>query len=263
MSRIESAGARIWFDASGPLDRPVVLLAHSLGARSAMWAPQIAAFERRFRVIRYDARGHGESSVPAGDYSLAQLGGDALAVLDACAIERAHICGISMGGQIALWLARHAPSRVRRIVLANTGARIGTEETWQQRMDLVRTEDLEAIAATIPGRWFTTSFAERHPDVIRAFQRDMIATHQVGYLGCCAALRGTDLRRDLSHITSPALVIAGAFDPATTIQDAEVLRDGIRGARLVQLPTAHISNVEAADDFNRVVTDFFEESADG
>jgi 3-oxoadipate enol-lactonase len=263
MSETERGGARIWFDATGALNQPVVLLSHSLGAQSGMWAPQIAALEGRFRVIRYDARGHGQSAVPPGAYSIAELGSDALAVLDASGIERAHVCGISMGGQVAIWLARHAPSRVLSIVLANTGARIGTDETWQQRIDLVRTSGLEAIAATIPGRWFTTAFAERNPDVIRAFQRDMIATTRAGYLGCCAALQHTDLRSELPHITARTLVIGGEFDPATTIQDAELLRDGIRGARLVRLPTAHISNVEAADDFTQAVTGFFEDSADG
>jgi 3-oxoadipate enol-lactonase len=257
MRTVDSRGTRIAFEDTGPRDGPAVLFSHSLGSNRGMWAPQIAALERRFRVVRYDARGHGQSAVPSGDYSLSDVGADAVAVLDACAIERAHVCGISMGGQVAMWVARHAPDRVASIVLANTGARIGTEETWQQRSDQVRAQGLQAIAATIPGRWFTLAFAERHPEIIQTFQQEMIATAAAGYLGCCAALRGADLRPDLARISTPALVIAGEFDPATTVADAQLICDGIAGARLLRLPTAHISNVEAADEFSKALQDFW------
>ncbi len=260
MTSVRSGNVTIAFETSGPQGRPVVLLAHSLGATREMWRPQIAALERDFQVVRYDARGHGQSSVPVGDYTLSQLGSDALAVMDECGALRAHVCGISMGGQVALWLAINAPDRVDRMVLANTAARIGTPQTWAERIETVRTQGLAMIARTVRGRWLTPAFADRHPAITEALERGIANTDPAGYLGCCAALRDTDLTTALPRIGSPALVIAGDHDPSTTVADAQILCDRMKNARMTRLPTAHISNLEAAEPFTAAVAGFFGEA---
>jgi 3-oxoadipate enol-lactonase len=260
MTSVRNGDATIAFEASGVRGGPVVLLAHSLGATREMWRPQIAALERDFQVVRYDARGHGQSSVPGGDYTLSQLGSDALAVMDACAAPRAHVCGISMGGQVAMWLAINAPERVDQVVLANTAARIGTPQTWAERIETVRTQGLAAIASTVRGRWLTPAFADRHQEITEALASGLVNTDPAGSLGCCAALRDADLTAALPRIESPALVIAGDHDPSTTVADAELLCDRIRNARLTRLPTAHISNLEAAAQFTAAIAGFFREA---
>lgn len=258
MSDVRNGDARIRFHVSGALDAPTVLLAHSLGASSEMWAAQLSALEPHFRVIRYDTRGHGASSVPAGEYSLSQLGADALAVLDATATSRAHVCGISMGGQLAMWLAVHAAARVDRIVLANTAARLGTAAGWTERIEVVRAQGMRPVAGTVRGRWLTTGYADAHPDAADALAALVMATDPVGYVGCCTAIRDTDMNGDLARIGVPALVIAGEHDPAATLADAELLCGQLAGARLVRLGTAHLSNVEDADGFNGAVVAFLE-----
>jgi pimeloyl-ACP methyl ester carboxylesterase len=157
-------------------------------------------------------------------------------------------------------LAINAPERVDRIVAANTAARIGTPQTWADRIATVRTQGLEAIAATVRGRWLTPEFADRHPDAARALARGIANTHPTGYLGCCAALRDADLTSGLPRIAVPSLVIAGNHDPSTTVEDARFLCERIPNARLERLPAAHISNIEAAEMFTRAVAEFLEEA---
>jgi 3-oxoadipate enol-lactonase len=260
VASVRNGGVTIAFEVSGTSGGPVVLLSHSLGATGGMWQPQMAALERDFQVVRYDARGHGQSSVPPGDYTLAQLGSDALAVLDACGAGRAHVCGISMGGQVALWLALNAPDRVDRLVAANTAARIGAPHTWADRVETVRSQGLQAIAATVRGRWLTPAFADRHLDATEALARGIVNTDPTGYVGCCAALRDADLTADLSRIAARTLIIAGDHDPSTTVDDARLLCERIPNATLTRLPAAHISNVEAAEMFTAAVAGFFREA---
>jgi 3-oxoadipate enol-lactonase len=253
----EHAGARISFEVTGPAGAPPLLLVNSIGAtRDVLWARQVPALSHTFRVITYDPRGHGQSSSPPGDYTLDDLGRDAVAVLDALDVERAHVCGISMGGITALWLGIHAAARVDRIVAANTAARIGSLQSWGDRIALVRAEGLGGVAEQAMPRWFTEPFRQREPETIERF-RQMVATNSVtGYLGCCAALRDGDLREALPRITSPLLGIAGAEDMLTPPEALAFVRDQVNGAMLVTLPCSHISNVEMADAFNEAVLAF-------
>ncbi len=233
-----------------------MLLSHSLGTDMDLWMPQVPALAREFRVIRYDTRGHGRSSVPDGPYRLADLGADALAVLDACEVQHAHVCGSSLGGLTAMWLAVHAPARVTALVLANTAARIGTSELWSERIRFVLADGVGALAHNIRGRWFTTAFADAHPEVIARFARVLTETSPVGYAGCCAAIAATDLNHVLARIDARTLVIGGVDDPATTPADAERLCAGIRGAQLNLLAAAHLSNVEQPVEFTQAVRRF-------
>jgi len=253
---VQSDGARISYRIEGPADAPALLLSNSIGTTRDLWARQTPAFAGPFRLIRYDARGHGQSDAPAGDYTVGQLGEDVLAVLDDAGIEAAHVCGLSLGGITAMWLAVHAPQRVRRLVLASTGARIGSAELWNDRIAIVRSKGMAALADRAVERWFSPGFRERDGDTVHAFKAMLQDCPAEGYAGCCAALRDADLSDAIGSIRAPTLAIGGTADTATPIALSEYIRDRIPGARLVALDSAHLSNVEQADAFTEAVVEF-------
>ncbi|GAB7042845.1 MULTISPECIES: bifunctional 3-oxoadipate enol-lactonase/4-carboxymuconolactone decarboxylase PcaDC [Catenuloplanes] len=244
----------------GPVDAPPLLLLNSLGSDLSMWDPQLPALSRRFRVIRCDTRGHGRSPVPPGDYALADLGRDALALLDRLGVASAHVVGLSLGGMTAMWLAAHAPERVGRLVLCCTSARLGPPEGWAERARTVRAHGTRAVADAVAGRWLTTGFAERHPELVDTLKTMIIKTPPEGYAGACAVVQHMDQRADLATITAPTLVIAGRDDPATPPPHGQLIADGIPGARLVVLPeAAHLANVERADAVTALLLDHLED----
>jgi 3-oxoadipate enol-lactonase len=238
----------------GRADGPIVVLSNSLGTTLDMWEPQLPLLAERFGVIRYDHRGHGGSPVPPGPYDLADLAGDLLAVLDRLGVDRAHVCGASMGGQVAMWIAAHAPDRVDRLVLCCTSPAFGPPDLWVDRARIVRTEGTAAIAATVVARWFTPDFAAARPEVVERFRAMIASTPQEGYAGCCEAVGAADLRPDLGAIGARTLVIAGAQDPAVPGDLTQELGDGIAGSRLEVLdPGAHLSSVERADRVTELI----------
>src|SRR5262245_28386454 len=206
--------------------------------------------------MRYDTRGHGRSGGASGPYTLERLGRGALAVLARAGVAHAHVCGLSLGGQTAMWLARHAGDRVGHVVLANTAARIGNPEGWAQRIHDVEARGLAPIAAAGPPRWFSEGFRVRHPQDVEAIRAMVAACPPEGYVGACAVLRDTDLTGELARIASPTLVIVGTYDLATTAAEGRGLADSIPGARLVELPAGHLSNVEEPEAFTTAVLDF-------
>ena len=248
--------ATISYQVDGPQDAPALLLINSIGSTRELWARQMPAFAGAYRVIRYDARGHGRSSVPSGDYTIEQLGGDALAILDALAIPAAHVCGISLGGLTAQWLGVHAAARVRSLVLANTAARIGSLESWSDRIALVREKGMSAVADRAMPLWFSPPFHERDPETVHVFRAMVQGCPPEGYLGCCAALRDADLRSEISAIAAPTLTVASTADPATPPEGLAFIRDRIRGAQMVTLDSGHLSNVECAPEFTAALLDF-------
>ena len=265
MPDVTSDGARLRYHVEGPAGRPALLLSHALGTTSALWDPQMPALVERFRVIRYDARGHGESTAPGpstgsgqAEYTIDQLGRDAVAVLDAADADSAHVCGLSLGGLTAIWLALNARSRVRRVVLANTAARIGSVAFWQERIDLIRAQGLKPVADGAPVRWFTEGFRRDNPDLAVRFQQMVRSSSPSGYAACAAALRDADLRPRLAEVAAPTLVIAGRFDPVTPPADADALTAGISGAQSAVLEAAHFSNVERAQDFTKALLSFLD-----
>ena len=240
----------------GPPDAPPLLLSSSLGATADMWEPQLALADR-FRIVRYDHRGHGRSPVPPGRYELADLGADPLALLDRLEIDKAHLAGLSLGGMVAMWVAAHAPDRVGRLVLMSTSAKLGPPQAWAERAAAVRAGGTGAVAANVVGRWFTPEYASAHPEVVERF-RDMIAASPPdGYVACCGAIERMDLEPELARIRAATLVIAGSDDPATPPIHAERIAAGIGGATLEMLPgTAHLANVSAADTVNALLAAF-------
>ena len=229
----------------GPADAPVVLLAGSLGSSLEMWDPQVAALSARFRVVRYDARGHGRSPVPPGPYVIDDLVDDAVALLDRLGVERAHVVGLSLGGMTAMRLAAREPDRVDRIALLCTSAKFASPEPWAERATTVRAQGTAAIADAVVARWFTDRLREQSPALVERM-RDMVAsTPAEGYASCCAAIETMDLRADLGRISAPVLAIAGADDPATPPEHLAAIVDAVPGARLLVLPqAAHLANVE-------------------
>lgn len=256
MAIIPVNGATLHVRSDGERSRPTVVLSNSLGTDLSMWDAQAAILATRFHVVRYDTRGHGGSSAPPGPYTISLLGADVLAVLDNLEIERAHFVGLSLGGVIGQWVGVHAPQRLHKLVLANTASRIGTPDGWRARAASVRASGMLEIAAGAPGRWFTPEFVARQPVVVGTMQKTLRGLDPEGYAACCEALGGADLTGIVGRIAAPALVIAGAHDPVTTVLDAGQLADAIEGASVVTLPASHLSNIEAPDRFTQAVTTF-------
>jgi 3-oxoadipate enol-lactonase len=249
MAFLDMGATRLHYRTDGDAARPCLVLSNSLGTDLSMWDAQADSLAAEFFVVRYDTRGHGQSgSAPA---TLADLGRDVVALLDHLDLERAAFCGISMGGLTGQWLGVHAPQRITRLVLANTAAKIGTADGWRTRAAQVRTDGMDAVADGAPARWFTPGFIATAPDTVAGLVTTLRAQDPQGYAACCDAIAGADLRDDVMRIGAPTLVIAGAQDPVTTVADAEWLRDRIRGAQLLTVEAAHISNIEAADAFTR------------
>jgi 3-oxoadipate enol-lactonase len=253
-------GCRLNIRVDGRDSAPALLLSNSLGATLKMWEPQVAAFAEKFRVIRYDRRGHGLSDVPNGPYSMALFGQDAIAILDALDIRRAHWCGLSMGGMVGQWLGANAPERFDRIVLANTSCHYPDPTNWHTRIDAVRAGGLAAVADAVIAGWLTEGFRAREPEVTARMKAMLLASPEKGYIACCQALSTLDQRDLLPKIRRPTLVIAGSQDKATPVAAAEVIRDGIPGATMVVLDAAHISNVEQSDAFTQAVLTFLKPS---
>ena len=256
MSLVSTSGATIAYDVHGDASAPALLFLNSIGSTRAMWDRQRRACESAYRVIQYDARGHGRSGVPPGPYTLAQLASDAIAILDAEHIAAAHVCGLSLGGITALGLTLRAPGRVRTLTMANTGARIGSVEFWDARMALVRERGMTAVADAAIPNWFTEGFRTRDPEAVQPFRAAIEATTVEGYLGCCAAMREEDLRESLSGVHCPVLAIAGAFDRSTPPELLHFVHERLPGSRLVILEAAHLSNVEQEAAFNAALTGF-------
>lgn len=253
-------GVTLHYTIDGDERAPALVLANSLGADHTMWDPQVPAFARRFRVVRYDARGHGDSGVPDGPYTIGMLGRDVVGLLDHLRIDTAAFCGVSLGGATGQWLAVHAPARVTKVVLANTAAKIGAAEAWNQRIAAVNAGGVAAISDAVLARWFTPAFMEREPWLTLRMKAMMERQPATGYVAQCAAVRDLDLRDDLARIGVPTLVVAGAHDTSTTAADGRFLAQHIPGARYVELDAAHISNVEAPAAFDAAVLAFLEGS---
>jgi 3-oxoadipate enol-lactonase len=255
---VELQDARFNCRIEGDAAAPVLVLSNSLGASLAMWEPQLAALAQRFRVLRYDSRGHGATSVTPGPYAIAQLARDVIGLLDALAIPRAHFCGLSLGGMVGMWLGAHAPERLDRLVLCNTTPRVGTPETYDARIERVRAGGVASVADAVLERWFTPSFRERAPDTLARMRAMLVATPGEGYAGACGAIRDMDQWALLPAIRRPTLIVAGTHDVATPAADGRRMAQAIPGAEYIELDAAHISNVEADAAFTAAVLDFLD-----
>ncbi len=235
---------------------PVLVLAHSLGTNLHMFDELMPELLRHFRVLRYDARGHGASVVSPGPYSIAQLGQDALGILDALELEKAHWLGVSAGGMVGLWLLTHAAERIGRAVLANVAAQLGGPDMWNERIKTVHEKGLESLAPSVLENWFTKSFREHHSKEVDRFWEMLLSTPAEGYAGTCAAIRDMDQREAIRAITNPVLVIVGRHDPIAPPGVGALVASAIPSAKLVTLETAHLSCVEDPEAFEEAAIEF-------
>jgi 3-oxoadipate enol-lactonase len=247
---------RIHYDLAGPAGAPPLVFSNSLGATLSMWDPQMPAFQKQFRVLRYDTRGHGQSSVTPGPYAIEQLARDVLGLLDDLQLDRVTFCGLSMGGQTGMWLALNAPARLHKLILSNTAAKIGSPEMWNSRIEAVRNGGMKGISTAVMERWFSAACRAQSPDVVASTKLMFEGANLEGYVANCAAIRDFDARETIASIRVPTLVIAGTHDAATTPADGHYLADRIVGARYVELDAAHLSNIERRDRFNAELSSF-------
>jgi 3-oxoadipate enol-lactonase len=250
---------RLHYRLDGTAHAPVLALPSSLGTSTELWTQNVGYLGERFRILRFDQRGHGGSEAPPGPYSLADLGRDFIELLDELELERVTLCGLSLGGATAMWVAAEAPERIDRLILACTSARFGEPAQWLERAETVRSAGLEAIAEKVVARWFTDDV---RPETVVQFRGLLVSTSAEGYAGSCEALASWDFRGRLGEIRADTLVIAGAEDAAAPLRDSELLVEGIPRARLVVVEhAAHLANVEQPESFAGAVLDAVPEAA--
>jgi 3-oxoadipate enol-lactonase len=254
-----SDGIAIHYQIDGREDGPPLVISNSLGINLNMWEWQMAEAARTFRVVRYDQRGHGGSEAPEGPYTMERLGRDVVDLLDGLDIRRTAFLGLSMGGMTGMWLAANEPGRFTRMALCNTSAFFPDKSVWDQRMELVRGGGMQAVKQATIERWFTSAFREKNPQDVEKVAGMIEICKPEGYLGCCAAIREMDLREDVKRIDMPCLIVIGRHDPATVPAFGELIASTIPGAQSKVLDTAHLSNVEDPEGFNRTVFGFLRE----
>jgi 3-oxoadipate enol-lactonase len=230
-------------------DGPPLVLANSLGSNLHMWDAQAQPLARHFRLIRFDARGHGASDVPPGPYEIGDFGRDVVELLDHLEIERASVAGISLGGMTAMWLGINAPERVERLIPTCTSAKLGPPQMWRERAATVRERGVGAIAPAVAKNWVTDALADRRPEL----EAMLAATPADGYVASCEAVEHMDLLPQLHQIAAATLVISGRDDPSTPPEHGEKIAAAIPGARFELLDgAAHLANLERGDEIIRL-----------
>ena len=245
----------------GPADAPVVTMSHSLATDRGMWDPTVPALTSRFRVLRYETRGHGQTAAPRGAYTLEQLADDARALLHALGIQRTHWVGLSMGGMIGQVLALKAPDVLLSLSLCDTSSRIPADAKpqWEDRIRTAEAKGMEPLVEPTLARWFTAPFRERRKDVVDRVATMIRTTPVAGYVGCCHAISALNLTDRLSAIKLPTIVIVGEDDPGTPVAASRLIAENIKGARLEIISSAaHLSNIEQPEAFNRALSSFLE-----
>jgi 3-oxoadipate enol-lactonase len=257
--KLTANGVAINYVLEGPMAAPVVTLAHSLGATFRLWDAQADALTPQHRVLRYDVRGHGESDVPPGPYSLEQMADDLHGLLAALGISETHFVGLSMGGLIGMSFALEHPRMVRSLTLCDTTSCYGPQRRpmWTDRMRTAEREGMEPLVERTMEIWFTAAFRETHRDAVDRVRAMLRRTDPRGYAAAIQAIADVDLTDAIGAIRCPTLVMVGEQDPGTPVAMARIIHARIAGSRLVVLPNAaHCSCVEAAEEFNKALIEF-------
>jgi 3-oxoadipate enol-lactonase len=240
---------------TGPEHADVIVFSNSLGTDQGMWQSQVAALEQQFKVVTYDTRGHGQSDV-IEQSSLQNLAEDVIDILDGLKIAKAHFCGISMGGITALWLGIHYPERFYSITVANSAAKIWTEEGWISRANAVLENGLADIVATTHTRWFSHQFDYFNNELAQHAMQSLATTPALGYAESCRALAHADVRDEIENISIPTLIIVGQNDPVTTVADGEWMQQKIPLSELFVIDASHLSNIEQSEKFTQILSQF-------
>jgi 3-oxoadipate enol-lactonase len=249
MTEITVAGETFNVRLEGDESNEVLALAHQLGGSLAVWEPLMPALLERFRVLRWDSRGHGASVANAGPYSIARLAQDAIGIFDALGVDRAHWLGLSMGAMVGQAALIASPERIGCAVLANTAAQLGTPDVWNARIQAVLRDGMKAIAGDVAGRWFTAGFRRAEPEIVEAILCVLRENAPEGYAAACAAVRDADQREAIRAIRNKVLVIAGRDDSSAPPDLGAYVASAIEGAKFVSLNAAHISHLEQTDAF--------------
>ena len=257
------AGIRVAYSVAGRAWRPSLVFTHSLGTDHRMWDLQVKALKDQFFIVAIDNIGHGNSDVPDGDYTIAEMAAAVLAVADDLELDQFHYCGLSVGGITGQYLAAEHPERLLSLTLCNTAAKIGAAELWDERSQTARSQGMGALVDSVMVRWFSPHFAERYPHYFAQARETLLATDPIGYAGVCAALRDSDLSDVVGSIKTPTLVIGGKADQATPIEQARWLHEQVETSRLVELPAAHLSNLDREAEFTAALGGFLVDQIGG
>jgi len=260
-SRIAAHGIEMSYRLEGPPGAPVVMFSNSFLTDYGMWDDQVPHFGERYRLLRYDARGHGDTQATPGPYSIDLLVADAVALLDALGIERVHFVGLSMGGMIAQLLASKHPERLLSVTLSDTACRLPPESAWDERINLAQTKGTAAFVQPMTTRWLTPAYYAQHPAIVAKLGTMIAKTSVAGAVGCAEAIKKMDLSPILSAIAVPTLIVVGEQDVGTPVAAAEFLHRAIPGSRLSIIKDAgHLPNIEQTATFDRIVLDFIASS---
>jgi 3-oxoadipate enol-lactonase / 4-carboxymuconolactone decarboxylase len=256
---IQLKDIRLFYRVEGRTDLPILVLSHSLGCDHSMWDSQMPDLLGYFRVLRYDARGHGASSAPAEDYTIDQLGNDLVQLTQSLGVENFVFCGLSMGGAVGQWLALNHPTRLSALVIANTSPQFANRETWDARRKAVHDGGMNAVAEAVMQRFFSAT--RQSSAYAQSTRLVLLGTDPAGYTGCCAALRDFNTKADLSKINVRTLVIGSDADPSTPWEgNGDILAREIPGAGSMVLHGAHLSNLEQPRAFTSAVLEFLLQS---
>lgn len=251
----------IHYEIEGPEGAPFLTFSHSLASSLQLWDLQVAALRDKFRILRFDTRGHGSSSAPPGPYSVEMLAADLIGLLDFLGIERTHFAGISMGGMIGQILACRYADRLDRLILANTTCRVDPESApiWEERIRAAETNGMQALAPDILKRWLSDQFRRNQPELTERIRSMILSTPVSGFVGCSKAIGAFDISDELWKAAAPTLIIAGRLDESAPVSAAMAIQERIEGSELAVMPGAlHLSNVEAYELFNQAMERFLE-----
>ena len=258
MPQAEVNGTTLHYRLDGPEAGAVIMLSNSLASTLHMWDPQIAGLTGAgFRVLRYDSRGHGQSTVPEGPYSIDMLADDAIALLDSLGFERVHFCGLSKGGMVGQNLGTRFANRLLSLILCDTASHLPPPSVWDERIATVRAQGMVGFADATIDRWITKPGQQRLPEEVDKVRKMIVGTPVEGFCACSEAIRDMDQREAIRKITTPTLVIVGEHDPGTPVEAAKFIQGRIAGSRLVIIPdAAHLSNIEQPERFNEALLGF-------
>lgn len=263
MALIDVNGTTFHYRFDGPEHGPVVMLSNSLASNLTMWDIQIPALvEAGYRVLRYDSRGHGQSTVTEGPYSIEMLAADAVGLMDSLDLDKVHFCGLSMGGMVGQMLGTRHGNRLISLSLCATSAHISPREIWDERIEVVRNNGMKAVADATIDRWFTKAGQEHLQSEVNKVRRMILNTSVDGFCACCAAIRDMDQRESIRNISTQTIVVVGEQDLGTPISAAELIHERIASSKLrIISDAAHFVNVEQASVFNKTLLEFIESSS--
>ncbi len=257
MAYLDLGTHKIHYRIDGTEGKPWLTFCNSLGTNMHMWDPQVEALSAHFQILRYDRRGHGKSGVAPGEYTIAELGKDVLALWDALGVKQSHFCGLSIGSMTGMWLGINASSRLNRLALCCIGPKIIIEDDWETRIKAVQDLGLPAMVDDAMDRWFSNRFQANSPETIEKIRGMYLATSLEGFVGCLHALRQADFTSDIGKITVPTLVIAGKDDPVCEVADLKKMADTVQQCSFTAIEGRHICNLESAKAFNDALLAFF------